>query len=108
MANTSIGKTSLGAAITAVAVQSTVIGRCGNKTYSAWGLTTAGAGAATIVIQGSNSGGTAWVTIGTISLTLGTTAAEEGFTSSDAYEVIRANVTAISGTGASVSAAQTY
>lgn len=71
------------------------------KTYNLKGATTAGAGAATVQVQGSITGA-AWVTIGTISLTLATTASADGFTSEDRYPLIRGNVTAISGTGASV------
>jgi hypothetical protein len=73
------------------------------KTYQAWGVTSAGAGAATILVQGSNGEGASWDTIGTITLTLGTTATSDSFTSTDRYARIRGNVTAISGTGASVS-----
>lgn len=75
----------------------------GMKTYQASGTTSAGAGAATIAIQGSNDGGTNWDTIDTISLTLATVTSSSSFASMDRYGLIRANVTAISGTGASVS-----
>jgi hypothetical protein len=108
MSNVNVLKESLGSAIIATGAQAAVSGRSGNKTYSAWGSTTAGAGAATIVIQGSNSGELAWVTIGTITLTLSTTVTEDGFTSQDSYDAIRMNVTAISGTNASVSGAQSH
>lgn len=73
----------------------------GTKTFQAHGVTSAGAGAATIAVQGTVDG-TVWDTIGTISLTLSTTASGEGFTSADAYSAFRANVTEISGTGAAV------
>lgn len=73
------------------------------KTYQASGTTSAGAGASTIVIQGSNNNST-WVTIGTITLTLSTTASSDAFTSDDRFTYVRANVTAISGTDATVSA----
>lgn len=72
------------------------------KTYHASGTTTAGAGAATIQVQGSMNG-SSWDTIGTVSLTLGTTATSDGFASTDRYAQVRGNVTAISGTGAAVS-----
>jgi hypothetical protein len=45
---------------------------------------------------------TTWDTIGTISLTLGTTAASDSFTSDDRYQYLRGNVTALTGTGATV------
>lgn len=77
---------------------------CDYKTYQAWGTTTAGSGAATILIQGSINGGTSWDTIATITLTLTTTASSDSFTSTDRYTLVRANCTAISGTGASVNA----
>lgn len=74
------------------------------KTYQGTGTTTAGAGAATIQVQGSNDG-VVWdaTPISTITLTLGTTATGDGFTSIDGYAFVRGNVTAISGTGAAVS-----
>jgi hypothetical protein len=77
------------------------------KTYQASGTTSAGSGAATILIQGANDA-TNWETIGTISLTLGTAATSASFASNDRYSSIRANVSAISGTGASVSATVGY
>lgn len=77
-------------------------GRAESKTYQAYGTTTAGAGSATIVVQGSMTGDS-WDTIGTISLTLATTVSSDSFASSDRYAKVRGNVTAISGTGASVS-----
>lgn len=75
------------------------------KSYQAWGNTTAGAGAATIQIQGTHNDGASWDLIGTITLTLGTTVTSDSFASDDRYGQVRANVTAISGTGANVSAA---
>lgn len=72
-----------------------------SRTYQASGTTTAGSGAATILVQGSNDGSN-WDTIGTITLTLGTTSTSDSFTSLDRYGKLRGNVSAISGTGASV------
>jgi len=72
-----------------------------SKTLQAFGTTTAGSGSATILIQGSNDG-TNWDTIGTITLTLATTTSSDSFISADRYNRHRANVSAISGTGASV------
>lgn len=70
-------------------------------TFQATGLTTAGAGAATIKIQATIDG-TNWLTIATITLTLSTVTSSDGFAMDAAWESVRANVTAISGTGASV------
>lgn len=72
------------------------------KTYQAGGTTTAGAGAATVLVQGSNDEGASWNTIGTITLTLSTTRSSDSFTSDDRYQRLRGNVSAISGTGAAV------
>jgi hypothetical protein len=76
-----------------------------NVTFQAWGTTTAGAGAATINIEGSNHTSAPWITLGTITLVLGTTAVTDGFVVSAPWLYTRANVTAISGTGASVTVA---
>lgn len=73
-----------------------------SKTFQASGATASGAGSATIAIEGSNDG-SSWDVIGTIVLTLATTSSSNSFTSHDRYNRHRANVTAISGTGASVS-----
>lgn len=88
-------------AATTVAAGASAGGISGYKTYQADGTTSAGAGAATILVQGSNNG-TNWDTIGTITLTLATTTSSDSFTSSDRYALIRGNVSAISGTDASV------
>jgi hypothetical protein len=74
---------------------------CVDRTFQAVGVTTAGAGAATIKIQVSNDD-TNWIDLGTITLTLSTTDATDGFASQAAWQHVRANITAISGTGASV------
>lgn len=72
-------------------------------TFQATGFTTSGVGAATIAIEVSNDG-LVWLTLGTITLTLGTTITGDGFAADAPWGMLRANVTAISGTGASVSA----
>ena len=78
-----------------------------NTTFQAHGATTDGAGAAVIAIQANNISADAanalWVTLGTISLTLSTTQATDGFSVNASWDFVRANVTSISGTGASVS-----
>lgn len=78
------------------------------KTFQASGTTSAGAGSATIAVQGSVDNGTSWDTIGTITLTLATTSSSDSFTSDDRYPLVRGNVTAISGTGASVNLVMGY
>lgn len=60
-----------------------------------------GAVSATIVLQVSNDGGTTWLTMATIGLS-GTTSATDGFVSQATWGTLRAGVTAISGTGATV------
>ena len=72
-----------------------------NRVFQASGTTSSGSGAATILIQVSLDDSN-WVTLGTISLTLGTTATSDGFASDAPWIYTRARVSAISGTGASV------
>lgn len=74
-----------------------------NSCFQASGLTTSGAGAAVVTIEVSNDR-ISWLTAGTISLTLGTTATSDGFTMTASWPFARAYVTSISGTGAEVSA----
>lgn len=82
---------------------------CTNRTYQAYGATSAGAGAATVVIEASDllspATGTRvdWVTLGTITLTLGTTRTGDGFASQARWRHVRPYVSAISGTDAAVS-----
>jgi hypothetical protein len=73
----------------------------GIKTFQAYGTTSSGTGAVAVKVEGSIDG-TAWDSLGTLSLTLGTTVTSDGFTTNDAYSKHRANVTSISGTGAAV------
>lgn len=87
------GKTSTGAG--------TAYAMGGKRTFQASGATTAGAGAATIKIQVSNDNAN-WLDLATISLTLSTTTATDGLAADAPWGYVRANVTAISGTGASV------
>lgn len=78
------------------------------RTFQATGATSAGAGAASIDIEGSNvptpSVDGDWVTIMTIDLTLGTTKVGGGGVSDAPWLHVRANVKSISGTNASVDA----
>lgn len=95
--------------VTATGAGSARSGRAGVKTFQAWGTTSAGSGAATIEIQGSiDQNQQNWDVIGTITLTLGTDATSDSFTSDDRYAVLRGEVTAISGTGAEVSLGMGY
>lgn len=78
------------------------------RTFHVFGQTTAGAGATTVVIEVSNLSTPAtdadWVTGCTITLTLGTTRTGDGCVMTAAWAWVRARVSAISGTGATVSA----
>lgn len=84
--------------------------RCVNRTFQAMGATSSGTGAASIVIEASDKaipveGTTAdWTTLGTITLTLGTTQTNDGFVSYASWRWVRARVSSISGTGATVNA----
>lgn len=78
------------------------------NTFWAYGTTSAGSGAATIVIEVSNAStpvnttNVDWLIAGTITLTLGTTQTNDGFAMNAAWRWVRARVTAISGTDAAV------
>jgi hypothetical protein len=75
------------------------------RTFQATGATGSGAGAATVTIEVSDVDvptANDWIVLGTITLTLGTTSTTDGFASTAAWRKTRANVTAISGTGATV------
>lgn len=71
-------------------------------TFHASGTTASGSGSATILIEVSNNTSSAWITMGTITLTLGTTATADGLSKIVPWKFARARVSAISGTGASV------
>jgi len=76
------------------------------RTFQAQGVTSAGAGTATITISGSNDG-TNWVLFGTITLVLATTVATggpgvDGFASDAPWAYVRANLTVVTGTDATV------
>lgn len=79
------------------------------KVYASFQAIVTGTGAvgSTIVIEVSNEDATGqgtnsnWVTYGTITLS-GTTTATDGFTTASAWRWVRARVSAISGTGATV------
>lgn len=88
-------------AATVVAAGSSYLKPATKCTFQAAGTTTAGAGSATIKVQVSNNDSD-WLDLGTITLTLSTTSSSDGFTAEAPWKYVRGNVTAISGTGASV------
>lgn len=88
-------------AVTSTGFQEKFQLRGSKKVFQAYGNTSSGSGSATIVIQGSIFGDE-FVTLGTISLTLGTAVTSNGFAIDAPWPYIRANVQALSGTGASV------
>lgn len=71
--------------------------------FQASGTTSSGSGSASIIIYGSLDG-TNYAELGTISLTLGTAATNDAFAVDAPWVYVKANVSAISGTGASVDA----
>jgi hypothetical protein len=71
------------------------------RTFQVVGVTSSGAGSASVKIQVSNDN-VNWMDLGTITLTLSTTASSDGLCNCGAWGWTRANVTAISGTGASI------
>lgn len=92
-------------AATAPAASTELLLGSDNKTFQAMGATTAGAGAATVIIEVSNNITWPWITLGTISLVLGTVPTTEGIAMLAGWKYVRARVSAISGTGATVSVA---
>lgn len=83
---------------------------CVNRTFQGMGTTSSGSGASAIIIEASDkpspveSTNVDWTTLGTITLTLGTTQTNDGFVSAASWRWVRARVSSISGTGATVNA----
>lgn len=77
------------------------------KSFQCSGTTSASTGASAIKIQGSNDA-TIWTDLATVSLTLGTTSTNDGFVTTSSYVSYRANVSSISGTGATVACSMGY
>lgn len=75
-----------------------------NKAFQVQGSTSSGAGAASVVIEVSNNPDWPWITLATISLTLGTAAASDGVVMLAGWKWVRIRVASISGTDAKVSA----
>ena len=92
-------------AATATGAGSTMPRAAGQSSILGYGITSAGAGAATVAIEVSNDG-TNWKTSGTLTLKLATTVTTDTNTDTHlidaAWAYVRANVTAISGTNAAV------
>jgi hypothetical protein len=61
------------------------------RTFQATGSVSTSTGAATVKIQVSNNN-TNWIDLGTITLTLGTTATTDGFSSNATWEYVRAYI----------------
>lgn len=94
----------LGSAVTSTGVQTAIRARPQEKgPASAWvsGATSSSTGSATIAIEVSLDN-TTFVVACTITLSLSTTTTADGCTLNAAWEYVRMNVTAITGTGASV------
>lgn len=91
--------TTTGAGSSSQLPSSVSAGQSAKATFQGVGSTSSGAGSATIIVQVSNDD-TNWLTAGTITLTLSTTASSDGFVMDAPWAFVRGNVTAISGTGA--------
>lgn len=74
------------------------------KAFQVKGATSSGTGAASIAVEVSNNTAWPWITLATISLTLGTTATSDGTVMSAGWQYVRLRVVSISGTGAAISA----
>lgn len=72
-----------------------------SRSFQLTGAVSSSTGSATVDVEVSNDG-TNFITLGTISLSLTTSTSSDGFVSTTAWRYVRGNVTAISGTGASV------
>lgn len=75
--------------------------RAKNRVFYANAVSSAGTGSVSITIQGTCDNGLTWVSVGTISLTPTTTMVADAFTIDAPWPMVRAAVTAISGTGTS-------
>jgi hypothetical protein len=78
-----------------------------SKTYQAVCRTTNSTGSAVVAVEGSNDG-TNFDSIGTITLSLTTSASSGSFTSQDRYIQNRGNVTTLTGTGANCTLTMGY
>lgn len=71
------------------------------RSFQLTGSTSSGTGSATVDIEVSNDG-TNFLKLATMTLNLSTTVSQSGLLSDAPWRYVRGNVTAISGTGASV------
>jgi hypothetical protein len=93
-----------------IASGGTLVGKTGFRSdnivsFQALGAVVSGVGAATVLVQGSNEptpSSASWFTLDTLSLTLGTTVTQDNGSHSAPTKWIRANVSAVTGTGANV------
>lgn len=85
----------------------TAIDKAGQRNFFLTGLVTASTGAASVNVEGSNDN-VNWLSLGNISLTLGTTVTADTLNSEALFKYVRGNVVSISGTGASVTLWATY
>lgn len=81
------------------------------RTFQCYGVTSAGAGSATVKVWGSNiaspvnSTDVDWVLLGTMTLTLSTARSSDYLSSDATWRWVRAELDAVSGTGATVQCA---
>lgn len=74
------------------------------KTFTVKGSTSNSTGASVCIVEAAlEDADGCWETLGTVTLTLGTTVTSGSFTVSEAFAYVRLNVSSISGTGAKVS-----
>lgn len=90
-------------AVTALTTSEAISLGSDNKTFQAMGSTTSGAGSASIIIEVTNNTSWPWIVAGTLTLTLSTTPVSDGFVMQAGWKYVRARLSALSGTGATVS-----
>lgn len=73
----------------------------GYRSFQAKGTVASSTGASVILIEVSDDG-TNYITLGTITLVLGTVATSDGFACANSWEYYRANISSISGSTATV------
>lgn len=78
------------------------------RAFQIWGTTTAGAGAATVLVETRHGFDAPWETSGTMTLVLGTTVTSDTVLTEAAWHETRARVTTLTGTGAAVSCSVGY
>lgn len=78
-----------------------------NQVFQASGTVSVSTGTATVKLQGSNDG-TNWVDVGSVTLTLGTVATSDKVVSVQNWLFVRGNVTALTGTNATINATLNY